>query len=247
MNAASSGRAEIILGRGSFTESFPLFGYSLSQYDALFDDKIDLFAALLREQPVTWKGQFRSPLVNQRVFPPIETGTLKTWVGIGGAPESVARAARYGFPLALGIIGGDARLFIPLIELYRRSCAEFGTAVPAIAVHSPGYVAESDAQARDAFWPDYERMVARLGVERGWPPMVRADFDREVEEGALYVGSPETVARKIVATATALGISQFHLKYSAGRLSHEKMTGNIALYGREVIPRVRALLAALHD
>ncbi len=244
LNALSNGRAEIILGRGSFTESFPLFGHPLSQYDMLFDDKIALFAALIEEQPVTWQGQFRTPLVNQPVYPPFETGKLTTWIGVGGAPESVARAALYGFPLALGIIGGDPRLFIPLVELYRRVCAEIDKPVPAIAVHSPGYVAASDAQAREEFWPDYQRMVARLGAERGWPPMTRADYEREIEAGALYVGAPETVARKIVTNAPPLGACQFHLKYSTGQLPHEKLMRCIELFGREVIPLAREMLAS---
>jgi probable LLM family oxidoreductase len=244
LDAASNGRAEVILGRGSFTESFPLFGYELSQYEQLFEEKLDLFAALIREQAVTWRGATRAPLANQRVYPSVETGSLKTWVGVGGSPESVIRAARYNLPLMLAIIGGDPRRFRPYVDLYHRAFAQLGKPVQPIGVHSPGYVADSDEQAREELWPDYKRMRDRIGGERGWPPMGRHEFDREADTGALHVGSPETVARKIAATAKALGISRFDLKYSAGHLSHEKLMRSIELYGRKVIPLAREMLAA---
>ena len=144
LNAASNGRAEVILGRGSFIESFPLFGYDLSQYEELFEEKLDLFAALLRSDTVTWQGRTRPPLTKQRIFPPIEHGQLKAWVGVGGSPESVVRAARYDLPLALAIIGGDPKRFRPYVDLYHRAFAEFGRPAKPIAVHSPGYVAETD-------------------------------------------------------------------------------------------------------
>src|SRR6201981_583087 len=236
VNAISSGRAEVILGRGSFTESFPLFGYDLSNYETLFDDKLDLFAALLRNEPVTWRGQTRPPLTKQPVFPPIESGTLKTWIGVGGSPESVVRAAHYDLPLMLAIIGGDPNRFRPFVDLYHRAFAQLGRPVREIGVHSHGYVAETDQTARDELWPDYKKMRDRIGAERGWPPMTRAAFDSEIESGSLYVGSPETVARRIATTAKALGIPRFHMKYSAGALSHEKIMRCIELYGRKVIP-----------
>jgi probable LLM family oxidoreductase len=242
LDAASNGRAEVILGRGSFTESFPLFGYELSQYQELFEEKLDLFAALIREDVVTWRGNTRSPLTSQRVFPPIEAGTLKTWIGVGGSPESVIRAARYDMPLMLAIIGGDPLRFRPYVELYHRAFQQLGRPVQAIGVHSPGYVADTDEQAREELWPDFKRMRDRIGAERGWPPMGRAEFDQEADQGSLYVGSPRTVARKIAATAEALGIARFDLKYSAGSLSHEKLMHSIALYGGEVIPLVRDML-----
>jgi probable LLM family oxidoreductase len=243
LDAASGGRAEVILGRGSFTESFPLFGYQLSQYDKLFSEKLDLFVKLLREEAVTWRGETRAPLANQRVFPPIERGTLKTWIGVGGSPESVIRAARYGLPLTLAIIGGDPKRFEPYAALYHASLSEFGQATLPIAIHSPGYVAETDEQAREELWPDYKRMHDEIGAERGWPPMRRTEFDHEAEHGSLYVGAPETVARRIAATAKALGASRFDLKYSAGMLSHEKLMQCITLYGSKVIPLVREMLA----
>ena len=243
LDAVANGRAEVILGRGSFTESFPLFGYELGQYETLFEEKLDLFAALIRQEAVTWRGTTRPALSNQRVFPSIEKGPLKTWIGVGGSPESVVRAARYDMPLMLAIIGGDPTRFKPYVDLYHRAFGQIGRPVQPIGVHSPGYVADTDAQAREEFWPDYKQMRDRIGAERGWPPMQRAEFDQEADHGSLYVGSPETVARKIAATAKALGLSRFDLKYSAGPLSHEKLMRSIELYGSKVIPLTRDMLA----
>jgi probable LLM family oxidoreductase len=242
VNAAANGRAEVILGRGSFTESFPLFGYDLSDYEILFDDKLNLFAALLKNEPVTWRGQTRPSLIDQRVFPTIESGTLKTWIGVGGSPQSVVRAAHYDLPLMLAIIGGDPNRFRPFVELYHRAFAQLGRPVREIGVHSHGYVAETDQTARDELWPDYKKMRDRIGAERGWPPMTRTEFDSEIERGSLYVGSPETVARRIATTVKALGVSRFHMKYSAGALSHEKIMRCVEFYGHKVIPLVRDML-----
>ena len=244
LDAASNGRAEVILGRGSFTESFPLFGYRLDQYELLFEEKLDLFAALLRGGPVTWTGKTRSALTDQRVFPTPDSGTLKTWIGVGGSPESVVRAARYGFPLVLAIIGGDPRRFSQYVALYYRALDQFGVDRLPVAVHSPGHVADTDETAREQFWPAFKAMHDRIGGERGWPPINRAAFEQEVERGSLYVGSPETVAQKIANTAKLLGLSRFNMKYSAGTLSHDHMMRCIELFGREVMPRVRALVAA---
>jgi len=242
LNAASNGRAEVTLGRGSFTESFPLFGYQLSDYEKLFEEKLDLFAAMLKNDTVTWQGTTRTPLANQRVFPPIETGTLRTWIGVGGSPESVVRAAHYDLPLMLAIIGGDPNRFKPYVDLYHRAFAQFGRPPREIGVHSHGYVAATDGKAREELWPDYKKMRDRIGAERGWPPMQRAEFDREIESGSLYVGSPETVARRIATTAKALGISRFDMKYSAGTLSHEKIMHCIELYGQQVMPLTREMM-----
>ena len=243
VDALSNGRAEVIVGRGSFTESFPLFGYDLSLYEELFEQKLDLFVALLRQDKVNWSGRLRPPLVDQHVFPRPESGTIKTWIGVGGSPESVVRAARYQLPLMLAIIGGEPLRFKPYADLYRRACGKLGITPPEIGVHSPGYVAASDAAAREEFYPDYKAMRDRIGAERGWGAMTRAEFDREVELGSLYVGSPETVAQKIAATARGLGLSRFDLKYSAGGLSQARMMTCIELYARAVMPRVRELLA----
>ena len=243
LDAISNGRAEVVLGRGSFTESFPLFGFDLRQYETLFEEKLDLFAALVAQKPVTWKGTIRPPLTNQSVFPPVENGHLKTWIGVGGSPESVVRAARYDFPLMLAIIGGDPLRFKPYIDLYHRAFEQFKKPVQAIGVHSHGYVADTDAQARDDLWRYYKPSRDRIGGERGWPPMSMDDFNREADHGSLYVGSPETVARRIAATAGALAISRFDMKYSAGTLPHENMMHSIELFGRKVIPMVRDILS----
>jgi probable LLM family oxidoreductase len=242
LDALSNGRAEVMLGRGSFIESFPLFGFDLDKYEELFNEKLDLFAAVLGEKPVTWQGATRSPLQGQSVYPKTQSGRLKTWIGVGATPQSVLRAARYGMPLMLAIIGGDPRRFAPFADLYRRSLAEMGKPELPIGVHSHGFVGESDAQAKDDLFADYKRMRDKIGAERGWPPMTRDHFEQEIAGGSLYVGAPETVARRIAATMRALDLTRFELKYSAGPLSHEKMMRSIELYGRKVIPLVREML-----
>jgi probable LLM family oxidoreductase len=244
LNAVSHGRAEVILGRGSFTESYPLFGYDMTLYEQLFEEKLELFAALLKGAPVTWSGETRSPLRNQAVYPPIESGTLRTWVGVGGSPESVVRAAKYGLPLTLAIIGGSPTRFRPYVDLYHQALEKFGHQPQPIAVHSPGHVAATDDQAKTEVWPHYEAMMNRIGRERGWPPTSRDKFEHEAgPNGALCVGSPETVAKKIISTVEALGLSRFDLKYSSGTLSHEKMMTSIELIGKEVMPRVKEAVA----
>jgi probable LLM family oxidoreductase len=243
LDGVSNGRAEVILGRGSFTESFPLFGYSMDQYQLLFDEKLDLFSRLRREEAVTWRGATRSALTNQRVYPTAESVPIPTWIGVGGSPESVARAARYGLPMMLAIIGGASARFRPYVDLFHRLCGELGKGTFPVGVHSPGQVAETDAQAREEYWPAFKGMHDRIGRERGWPPITRRGFEAEVEEGAIYVGSPETIAHKIAGTVSALGLSRFDLKYSAGTLGHAAMLRSIGLFGSEVVPRVRALVA----
>jgi probable LLM family oxidoreductase len=243
LDALSNGRAEVILGRGSFTESYPLFGYDLSQYDELFEDKLSLFAELLKGGAVEWSGSTRSPLSVDAVYPPVERGRLKVWVGVGGSPESVVRAARYGLPLTLAIIGGNPARFRAYANLYRQALAKLGQPMLPIAVHSPGHVAATDEEARNGLWPHYQTMINRIGGERGWPPTTRMQFDREAgPEGSLYVGSPETVAEKIVTTTRLLGLSRFNLKYSAGTLSHAAMMKSIELIGSVVAPRVREMV-----
>jgi len=245
LNAVSSGRAEIIVGRGSFTESFPLFGFDLQQYELLFEERLELLARLLEEKPVTWSGRTRSGLENQTVYPPVDPGQkLKIWVGVGGTPKSVARAAHYGFPLMLAIIGGSSRRFAPYVDLFYRSLEEFGKPKLPVGVHSPGHVAATDEQAREELWPNYQVLMARIGAERGWPPVTRGQFDREASaDGALYVGSPETVAKKIAATIQALGLTRFDMKYANGPTPHKALMTSIELYGAKVAPRVRELLA----
>lgn len=248
LNALSTGRAEVILGRGSFTESFPLFGYPLEQYEMLFEEKLDLFAAVLESdrtgQPVTWTGRTRRPVPGLRVYPETETKRLTTWIGVGGSPESVVRAVNYGLPLVLAIIGGPPLRFQPYVDLYREGLKERKLGDLPIAVHSPGHIAETDKQAREEYWSGYKAMRDRIGRERGWPPTTPAEFEQELSAGSLYVGSPETVAKKIAATVKGLGVQRFDMKYSAGTLSHERMMRSIELYGREVMPRVREILGS---
>ncbi len=244
LDAVSGGRAELTLGRGSFTESFPLFGYDLADYEVLFEEKLDLFVRLLGERPVTWHGTTRAPLVDQVVHPATESGSLTTWVGVGGSPGSVLRAAGHRLPLMLAIIGGDPARFAPLVDLYRRALDEVGAAPLPVGVHSPGHVAPTDDQARAELYPHFKANRDRIGAERGWPPMGRGEFEREAATGSLYVGSPETVARKIARTVRTLGLDRFDLKYSNGPMPHEQSMQAIELYGTEVIPRARELLAA---
>ncbi|HET9268524.1 MAG TPA: LLM class flavin-dependent oxidoreductase [Vicinamibacterales bacterium] len=228
INALSNGRAEVILGRGSFTESYPLFGYDLAQYEQLFEDKLRQFADLVK---------------TPTAYPPVENGPLRVWIGVGGSPESVIRAARYGFPLTLAIIGGNPQRFLPYVELYHQALERFQHPKLPVAVHSPGHVAPTDEQAREEIWPHYEALMTRIGAERGWPPASRAQFDREAgPDGALCVGSPETVAAKIVKTVRLLGLARFNVKYSSGTLPHGALMRSIELFGTKVAPRVRELL-----
>jgi probable LLM family oxidoreductase len=240
LNAISGGRAEVIVGRGSFTESFPLFGYDMSHYEDLFEEKLQLWAELVKGQPVTWAGRLRAPLSNQVVYPPSETGTLHTWVAVGGSPESVVRAAHYGFPLMLAIIGGSPQRFTGYTDLYKQMLQRFGKPMLPIGVHSPGHVAATDEQAKEEIWPHYEGLMNRIGSERGWSPIGRAHFEREAgPDGALFVGSPETVAAKIARTIKALGLTRFDMKYSNGTLPHDTLMTSIELYGTKVLPLVR--------
>jgi probable LLM family oxidoreductase len=242
LDAASNGRAEVILGRGSFIESFPLFGFDLNDYERLFNEKLDLYAAVIKQQPVTWQGSTRPPLKDQAIYPKTESGALTTWIGVGGTPESVMRAAHYGFPMMLAIIGGDPKRFAPYADLFRRALTEMGKPALPLGVHSHGYVAATDEQARQELFDDYKRMRDKIGAERGWAPFGKAEFEREIAHGSLYVGAPETVARKIAATVKALGVDRFDMKYSAGPLSHDKMMRCIELYGRKVMPLVREMV-----
>lgn len=248
LDALSNGRAEVILGRGSFTESFPLFGYALEDYEELFEEKLDLFTLLRDETPVTWSGSTRAPLRGQEVFPHTESGRLTTWVGVGGSPQSVVRAARHELPLVIAIIGGESERFRPFVDLYHRVLEESGSPRLPVAVHSPGHIAPTDREAREQLYPHFKAMRDRIGAERGWGPMRPGEYEAMAGPGgSLYVGSPETVAAKIAATAQALDLSRFDLKYSAGSLPHDAMMRSIELYGTEVIPRVRELLAAAQE
>ena len=243
VDALSNGRAEVMLGRGSFTESFPLFGYDMADYEVLFEEKINLFHQLLDEKPVTWTGTTRAGLQDADVFPKTESGRLRTWVGVGGSPQSVIRTAQYGFRLMLAVIGGSPQRFAPYIDLYERATAEFGTTAYPVGLHSPGFVADTDEQAKETIYEDYKVMRDRIGADRGWPPMRRADFEAEATRGSLYIGSPETVARKIAATVGSLGLGRFDMVYSGGAVPASARLRSVELYGTKVIPMVREMLA----
>jgi probable LLM family oxidoreductase len=242
LNAVSNGRAEAILGRGSFTESYDLFGFDMKDYNSLFEERLDLFARLLREERVTWAGETRAPLHETTVYPRLAPKGLTTWVGVGGSPESVVRVVRQDLQLMLAIIGGDPMRFLPYMDLYQRACAQLGRTPKPVGVHSPGFVAETDEAAREALWPHYQTMFGRIGRERGWAPVTKDRYLAEIEQGSLYVGSPETVAQKIARTVKGLGIDRFDLKYSNGPMPHDQLMSCIRLYGEQVIPQVREML-----
>ncbi|HEV7961836.1 MAG TPA: LLM class flavin-dependent oxidoreductase [Actinoplanes sp.] len=243
LDAISGGRAEVILGRGSSIDSFPLFGYDLADYEELFDEKSQLFAELVKGGPVTWKGNTRAALHNQDVVPHTESGPFPAWIGVGGSPQSVIRAARYGFSLMLAIIGGSPARFAPFSQLFQQALERLGEAPRPVGVHSPGHVAATDEQAREEFWPRYQQVIRNVSKTRGFAVPTKDSFLREIgPDGALYVGSPETVAHKIAANLTTLGANRFDLKYGMGGLSHAALMTNIELYGTQVIPRVRELL-----
>jgi alkanesulfonate monooxygenase SsuD/methylene tetrahydromethanopterin reductase-like flavin-dependent oxidoreductase (luciferase family) len=245
LNAISSGRAEVILGRGSSVDSFPLFGYDLADYEELFEEKSQLFAEILKGGPVTWQGETRAPLNHQDVVPHTEFGSFPAWLGVGGSPQSVMRAAHYGFSLMLAIVGGSPARFAPFSELFVQALERFGRPARPVGVHGPGHVALTDEKAREDFWPRYLEVLRHYSKIRGFAVPTKESFMFEVgPAGALYVGSPETVAQKIAANLPMLGATRFDLKFGVGGLSHESLMTNIELYGSQVIPRVRNLLAA---
>ena len=244
LDAVSNGRAEVTLGRGSFTESFPLFGLSLEDYEVLFSEKLEIFAQLLEEGPVTWEGTIRPPLDGVRAFPHTEHG-LAAWVGVGGTPESVVRAASYGLPLVVAVIGGSPEQFSPLVDLYHRALEHYDHGTRPVSMHSPGHVAATDDLAREQMYPHQAAAFTKIGRERGWGPYTPEQFAAGAgPTGSLFVGSPETVAQKVVWAVRTLGLSRFQLKYAVGTLPHEQRLESIRLYGTEVVPRVRELLAA---
>ncbi len=243
IDALSNGRAEITAGRGSFIESFPLFGYDLNDYHILFEEKLELLVKLLKEDAVTWSGSTRAALTNQEVYPKTERGRIPLRVGVGGSPESVLRAARLGIPMALAIIGGDPARFAPYAKLYREALEKSGQPQLPISIHSPGHIADTDEQAIEEQWPHYEKAFGRIGRERGWGPTTKMHFISEVNGGSLYVGSPETVARKIAYAISSLGAARFDLKYANGPMPHSKQMKSIELYATKVVPMVNELLA----
>jgi probable LLM family oxidoreductase len=244
LNAISGGRAEVILGRGSSIDSFPLFGYDLADYEDLFEEKANLFAELLKGGPVSWQGKTRASLHNQDVVPHTESGPFPAWIGVGGSPQSVIRAAHYGFSLMLAIIGGNPTRFAPFSQLFQQALQRFGRAPLPVGVHSIGHIAATDEQAREEFWPHYLETIRRYSKIRGFAVPTKDSFAYEVgPHGAMYVGSPETVAQKIATNLPLLGATRFDLKYGMPGLAQRAMLTNIELYGTHVIPRVRELLA----
>ena len=244
IDALSNGRAEITAGRGSFIESFPLFGYELANYGDLFEEKLELLVELLKEKPVTWSGTMRAALENQEVYPKTERGAIPLRVGVGGSPDSVVRAARLGIPMKLAIIGGDPARFAPYSNLYREQLAKFGHAELPVSIHSPGFIADTDIDAVETQWPHYETAFGRIGRERGWGPTTKTHFISEVNGGSMYVGSPEKVAKKIAYALESVGATRFDLKYANGPMPHSKLMKAIELYGTKVVPMVRELLAS---
>ncbi|MGP3534313.1 LLM class flavin-dependent oxidoreductase [Microbacterium sp. RD1] len=244
VDAISGGRAEIVLGRGSAVDSFPLFGFDLAQYEELFEEKLDLFLRLQREERVTWSGRFRSPLVDARLQPRMREGGIPTWIGVGGSPASVIRAAQHGLPLMIAIIGGQPQRFADHVALYHRALAQFGRPALPVGQHSPGLVADTDEEARAVWWQHWRPVVEQLARERGFYEPTEERFLREVESGALYIGSPETVAQRIARSARDLSLSRFDLKYDVLHLPREARARSIELLGTTVLPRVRELLAS---
>lgn len=242
LDAVSNGRAQIILGRGSFTESFPLFGYDLRDYEALFEEKVELFSKLLTERPITWEGTHTQSLDNADVFPKTESGKLDTYVGVGGSPNSVVRAAAYDFPLMLAIIGGSPARFTPYVDLYKRAVTQFDHTAHPVGMHSPGFIADTDEQAIEIAFPLFKEAMDKVGASRGWQPMTKQHFMNEVKGGSMYVGSAETVAQKIAKAMRTVGAQRFDLVYGFGPMKVSDRRYMIELYGNEVIPRVRELL-----
>lgn len=241
----SNGRAEMVVGRGSSIEAFPLFGFRLEDYDELFAEKLELLLKIRQNEHVHWSGQFRPALTGQGIYPRPVQNPLPIWVGVGGTPQSFVRAGTLGLPLMAAIIGGETRRFRPLIDLYRKAGVQAGhSASLKVGVHSPGYVAETTDEAADDFLPGFARAITDIGKERGWPAMTRKDFDAQLgPEGALIVGNPEEVVEKIIRHSAALGgISRITFQMNAASLPHEKMMRAIELIGTRVAPALRTKL-----
>jgi probable LLM family oxidoreductase len=236
----SGGRAEIMTGRGSFIESFPLFGYDLKDYDELFSEKLELLLKLNESEKISWKGKHRSPLQNLSVYPRPFQKKLPVWIAVGGTAESVIRAGKLGLPMALAIIGGSPANFLPLVELYRNTSAAAGHGRIPLAVHSHGYISEDSLQAANEFFPSYAYVMSNIGRERGWPPTTRAQFEAgRSKQGALLVGSPRQVIDKILFEKELFGLDRFLLHVSVGTMPHAQIMHSIELFGTQVAPETR--------
>ncbi|WP_280219581.1 LLM class flavin-dependent oxidoreductase [Nocardia neocaledoniensis] len=239
LDGLSGGRAELMAGRGSFTESFPLFGYDLGDYDDLFEEKLALLLRLREDDPVTWSGRFRPALREATVYPRTEGRPLPVWIAVGGSPESVIRAGLLGLPLALAIIGGQPARFKPLVELYHRALAEGGHEKQPVAVHAHGYVADTDEQAVADFYAPYALAMSTIGRERGWGPMTREQFDAlRSQSGSLFVGTPDYVGGKIADIRDTLGLDRFMLHTSVGTLPPDQVLHSIDLLGTKIAPHL---------
>lgn len=242
LDGISNGRAEIMAGRGSFIESFPLFGYDLQDYNELFDEKLELLLKLRESEKVNWRGRHRSAIENLGVYPRPVQNPLPVWIGSGGNSESVIRAGILGLPLVLAIIGGSPLQFAPLVQLYKRAVAQAGHDISRLPVasHSHGFIAEDAQTAADKFFPSTQQVMNVIGRERGWGHYDRSSYDAARSfEGALYVGDPETVAQKIIHLRKNVGITRFMLHVPVGTMPHEGVMKTIELLGTEVAPRVR--------
>ncbi|PRD41109.1 LLM class flavin-dependent oxidoreductase [Phyllobacterium phragmitis] len=245
LDLISNGRAEIMAGRGSFIESYPLFGYDLDDYDKLFAEKLDLLLALRKSERVTWSGELRAPIDNRGVYPRPLQDPLPVWIAVGGTPQSVVRAGMLGLPLAIAIIGGDPERFAPLVDLYREAGAKAGHAPESlrVGINSIGYVAEDSQTAADDFFPPYAYVMSQIGRERGWPPTTRAQFDAmRGPRGSLLTGSPQEVIDKILAEHSYFRHDRFLMQSGLGNLPHDKMMKTIELFGTRVAPEVRKTL-----
>ena len=247
LDLLSRGRAEIIAGRGSFTEAFPLFGLELGDYDSLFEEKLELLLKIRAGTEVTWSGRHRPPLTGQSVYPRPFQDQLPIWVGVGGTPNSFARAGLLGLPLMVAIIGGEHRRFRPLIDLYREAGSHAGHAPEklSVGIHSLGFLGDTTQSAADAFFPGYAHSFTQIGKERGWPPTTRAQFDRlRGPHGALLVGDAESVAEKILTANEELGgISRLTFQMTVASLPHPKMMRAIEILGTQVAPLIQGALA----
>ena len=240
LDLVSGGRAEIMVGRGSFIESFPLFGYDLDLYDELFAEKLELLLALQEKEHVRWSGEHRPPLNGQGVYPRPVQGRIPVWVAVGGTPASAVRAGRLGLPLALGIIGGQPERFAPFAELHRRAALEAGHVAPALSINSHGYIASTSRQAADEAFPPFAATMDRIGRERGWPPMSREAFEESrTLRGANFVGTPQEVIEKILFQYEIFKHQRFLIQFSVGTLPHDQVMRSIELFGTEVAPVIR--------
>ena len=242
LDLISNGRAEIMAGRGSFIESFPLFGYDLGDYDELFTEKLELLLAIRDQENVTWSGAMRAPIKGRSVYPRALQDPLPLWIAVGGTPQSVARAGALGLPLAIAIIGGEPARFAPLFDLYRQAAAKAGQdpAKLKTSINVHGFVADTDQLARDQFHGPSTEVMNRIGRERGWGPSSRAQYDRSAApDGALFIGDPETLAKKIIAHHKIFNNDRFLLQMAIGLMPHDQIMHGIELYGTKVAPIVR--------